>query len=38
MTQPAETTAGRAARGLCLAMPGTPAFTLRQQRRSLVWP
>ena len=38
MTQPAETSAGRAARGLCLAMPGTATFTLRQRRRSLVRP
>jgi hypothetical protein len=35
MTPPSETSAGRAARGLCLAMPGTATFTLRQRRRSL---
>jgi hypothetical protein len=38
MTQPTETSAGRAARGLCLAMPGTATFTLRQRRHSLVRP
>jgi hypothetical protein len=38
MTQSAETSAGPAARGLCLAMPGTATFTLRQRRRSLVRP
>jgi hypothetical protein len=35
MTQPTETSAGRAARGLCPAMPATATFTLRQRRRSL---
>jgi hypothetical protein len=38
MTQPTETSAGRAPRGLCLAMPGTATFTLWQRRRSLVRP
>ena len=38
MTQPTETSAGRAAPGLCLAMPGTATRTLRQLRRSPVRP
>jgi hypothetical protein len=34
--QPTQTSAGRPARRLSLAMPGTATFTLRQRRRSLV--
>jgi hypothetical protein len=38
MTQPTQTSAGRAARRLSLAMPGTATFTPGQRRRSLARP
>jgi hypothetical protein len=36
MTQATKTSAGRAARGLSPAMPGTATFTRRQRRRNLL--